>query len=269
MIPLEDFFEDIVGKAQRGLKVDDATLARRANLDVKQLRELKKGNGSLDWIPGVATILGLNAEALTISFNKSWYPNNVPSIDGMLQFNSELLDMTVNAYLVWCPESKEAVVFDTGADELDLVTAVSDRRLTLKYLFLTHTHEDHIAKRFEIISGTQAEVYCPEKERIEYTKAIKEGDAFKIGSLSIEVRLTNGHTPGGTSYVIKGLAHPVVVVGDSLFAGSMGGAPDDYANALRNNREKILTLPGETIICPGHGPLTTVSNELEHNPFYA
>jgi hydroxyacylglutathione hydrolase len=81
--------------------------------------------------------------------------------------------------------------------------------------------------------------------------------------------LTNGHSPGGTSYVVHGLQHPVAVVGDSLFAGSMGGAPNDYQKALRNNLEKLLSLPEDTLVCPGHGPLTTVANEREHNPFFA
>jgi glyoxylase-like metal-dependent hydrolase (beta-lactamase superfamily II) len=68
---------------------------------------------------------------------------------------------------------------------------------------------------------------------------------------------------------VSGLAKPVVVVGDSLFAGSMGGAPNAYEQARKNNREKILSLPPETIICPGHGPMTTVANERVHNPFFA
>jgi len=65
------------------------------------------------------------------------------------------------------------------------------------------------------------------------------------------------------------LARPVAVVGDSLFAGSMGGGNVSYNDALRNNLEKILTLSDETIICPGHGPMTTVGEEKEHNPFFA
>jgi hydroxyacylglutathione hydrolase len=54
-----------------------------------------------------------------------------------------------------------------------------------------------------------------------------------------------------------------------LFAGSMGGAPNDYQKALHNNLEKLLSLPEDTLVCPGHGPLTTVANEREHNPFFA
>jgi glyoxylase-like metal-dependent hydrolase (beta-lactamase superfamily II) len=71
------------------------------------------------------------------------------------------------------------------------------------------------------------------------------------------------------TYVVNGRARPIAIVGDSLFAGSMGGGNVSYDDALRNNLEKILTLPDETIICPGHGPMTTVGEEKEHNPFFA
>ena len=69
--------------------------------------------------------------------------------------------------------------------------------------------------------------------------------------------------------MVAGLERPVAVAGDSLFAGSMGGGNVSYEDALRNNREKILTLPDETIVCPGHGPLTTVGKEKRENAFFA
>ena len=69
--------------------------------------------------------------------------------------------------------------------------------------------------------------------------------------------------------MIGGLAQPVAVVGDALFAGSMGGPNTSYGDCLRTNREEILSLPSETILCPGHGPLTKVALELKNNPFFA
>ncbi len=92
---------------------------------------------------------------------------------------------------------------------------------------------------------------------------------MRSANLDIETRLTWGHSPGGTTFVVNGLAHPIAIVGDSLFAGSMGGGGVSYPDAVKNNREKILTLPNDTIICPGHGPMTTVGEEKEHNPFFA
>jgi glyoxylase-like metal-dependent hydrolase (beta-lactamase superfamily II) len=71
------------------------------------------------------------------------------------------------------------------------------------------------------------------------------------------------------TFVVTGLARPIAIVGDSLFAASMGGGAVSYEDAVRNNVEKILSLPGETIVCPGHGPLTTVGREKQGNPFFA
>jgi glyoxylase-like metal-dependent hydrolase (beta-lactamase superfamily II) len=87
--------------------------------------------------------------------------------------------------------------------------------------------------------------------------------------LRVESRLTWGHSKGGITYLVRGLARPVAVVGDAIFAGSMGGGIVSYNDALNTNREQILTLPDETVICPGHGPLTTVGEEKRNNPFFA
>ncbi|HSZ27966.1 MAG TPA: MBL fold metallo-hydrolase [Chthoniobacterales bacterium] len=268
-IPLEDLFEDIVGKAQRGLQVSDQDLCQRAHLSQEDLRPLKKGSGTLAGVPGLAEALGLGPKALAASYSKDWYPTDVPAIDGAKQFNTPLIDMTVNAYLIWDPETKEAAVFDTGADASELLAFVDSAGLTVKYLFLTHTHQDHVADLGAIVKRTHAEIFSPDLERLPETKIVREGDQLRLGKLRIEARLTNGHSPGGTSYVVHGLQNTVAVVGDSLFAGSMGGAPNDYQKALRNNMEKLLSLPVDTLVCPGHGPLTTIGNEREHNPFFA
>ena len=88
------------------------------------------------------------------------------------------------------------------------------------------------------------------------------------GRLSLQALHTHGHSVGGVTYIIEGLEQPVAIVGDALFAGSMGGGMVSYQDALRTNREKIMTLHGNTIICPGHGPNTTVKEEKAHNPFF-
>ncbi|MBV8642149.1 MAG: MBL fold metallo-hydrolase, partial [Verrucomicrobia bacterium] len=136
-IPLEDLFEDIVGKAQRGLHVGDQELSQKAHLAQEQLRLLKNGSGDPARISGLAEALGLGPKALAASYSKSWYPADVPIIDGVKQFNTPLIDMTVNAYLVWDPETREAAVFDTGADASELLAFVDSASLTVKYLFLT------------------------------------------------------------------------------------------------------------------------------------
>jgi glyoxylase-like metal-dependent hydrolase (beta-lactamase superfamily II) len=94
------------------------------------------------------------------------------------------------------------------------------------------------------------------------------GERFTLGVLTIEARKTTGHTVGGVTYVVTGLARPVAIVGDALFAGSAGGGLISWHDVLATCREEILTLPPDTIICPGHGPLTTVAEELAHNPLF-
>jgi hydroxyacylglutathione hydrolase len=177
--------------------------------------------------------------------------------------------MTVNAYLVWDPGTREAVAFDTGADCSAMLKRAEDDDLDVKLILLTHAHPDHVADLRRLRKATDAPVYISELEPEEGAEAIAEGKHFKVGTLAIEARLTSGHSPGGLTYVVTGLERPFAVVGDSLFAGSMGGGNVSYQDALRNNRQKILTLPDETIVCPGHGPLTTVGKEKRENPFFA
>src|SRR3990167_1584620 len=87
--------------------------------------------------------------------------------------------------------------------------------------------------------------------------------------ISIEARSTPGHSPGGTTYIIRGLSSPVPIVGDAIFARSEGDiSPSAYPSALKAIQNNILSLPHETILAPGHGPLTTVGEELKHNPFW-
>ena len=265
-IPLEDLFEDITGKAQRGLKLSDEEVASKAKVTSSTLNGLRSGSGTQAEVDALAHALGLKADALWESFQRSWEPQPV-SLEGLQQVNTDLLGMTVNSYLVWDPSSRICALFDAGIEPAALFGFRDRNSLRIESIFITHTHEDHVAALDEIVARSSAKVFAPAQEPVSGATTVKEGDRFEIGKLKIEARLTNGHSPGGTSYVITGLARPVAVVGDSLFAGSMGGAANAYALALKNNRDKLMTLPSETILCPGHGPLTTVGEERQHNAF--
>jgi glyoxylase-like metal-dependent hydrolase (beta-lactamase superfamily II) len=177
--------------------------------------------------------------------------------------------MTVNAYLVWDPTSRVAAVFDTGGDSTEMVRFAKRHKLNVQLILLTHAHPDHVADLPRLREETGADVFVPAREPVSGAEPIEEGKHFHLGNLEIDTRLTWGHSQGGITYVVTGLARPIAIVGDSLFAGSMGGGNVSYQDALRNNLEKILTLPDETIICPGHGPMTTVGEEKAHNPFFA
>jgi hydroxyacylglutathione hydrolase len=265
-IPLEDLFEDIIGKAQRGLKLSDEEVATKAGLALSTLNGLKTGSGTRADVDALAGALELKPEPLWESFQRSWEPEPV-SVDGLEQVNTDMLGFTVNTYLVWDPSSRSCALFDAGIEPATLFAIRDRRNLKVESIFITHTHEDHVAALKEIVTKTSARLFAPSREPVSSATAVQEGNRFEIGSLKVEARLTNGHSPGGISYVIEGLSVPVAVVGDSLFSGSMGGAPTAYSLALTNNREKLMTLPDDTVICPGHGPMTTVGEERHHNPF--
>jgi hydroxyacylglutathione hydrolase len=268
-IPLEDNAADIIGKAQRGLGISDSQLAERAQLSAEQVRKLRDGQSDEESIRQVAPLLNLNAEALAKLAANEWIPENIPDLPGLATFNTNYGDMTVNAYLVWDPATREAVAFDTGADCAEMLRQASREGLAITLILLTHAHPDHVADLERLRSATSAPIYISEHEFAPSAKAISEGKQFRVGALQIETLLTSGHSAGGITYFVAGLQSPVAIVGDSLFAASMGGGAVSYEDALRNNLNKILTLPEETVLCPGHGPLTTVGKEKRENPFFA
>jgi glyoxylase-like metal-dependent hydrolase (beta-lactamase superfamily II) len=268
-IPIEDTFTDIIGKAQRGLGIDDDTLASAAQISVQELQELKSGTVNEGALLKVASALSVSPDALLVLAQASYIPADVPEIDGLAHLNTAFEDMTVNSFVVWDPASREAAFFDTGADGQPMLDVAAQHNLKVTQILLTHTHGDHILDLDRLKEKTKARAYVCEKEPLDGAESFAPGQAFAIGQLTVETRLTSGHSAGGVTYFIRGLARPVAIVGDSIFAGSMGGGMVSYADALRNNREQILTLPGETIICPGHGPLTTVGEQKAANPFFA
>jgi glyoxylase-like metal-dependent hydrolase (beta-lactamase superfamily II) len=170
---------------------------------------------------------------------------------------------------VWDPASGEAVAFDTGADAGPLLDFVASKKLKLKLLLLTHTHGDHIIDLDRMKEKTGVPAFISSREPVDGAETFEVGREFTVGALRIGTRLTWGHSKGATTFVVNGLAKPVAIVGDAVFAGSMGGGGISYPDALRTNREEIMTLPDETILCPGHGPLTTVGEQKKHNPFLA
>jgi glyoxylase-like metal-dependent hydrolase (beta-lactamase superfamily II) len=269
MIPLEDNVGDIIGKAQRGLGISDSELAEKARVDPQTIRKMREGDFDELALSRVAPLLDLSERALCELAKGEWHPEKNEGCDGIAQFNTDYQGMAVNAYLAWDPASRAAAAFDTGADSNEMVRFANRHKLNVQLILLTHAHADHVADLPRLREETGADVFTPAREPVPGAELIDEGKRFRLGKLEIDTRLTWGHSPGGMTYVVTGLARPIAIVGDSLFAGSMGGGNVSYHDALRNNLEKILTLPDETIICPGHGPMTTVGEEKQHNPFFA
>lgn len=268
LIPLEDTYADIIGKAMRGQKLTDSEVAAKAGVSAEAVASLKDGEFDEATARAISPALGIGADALVAMGKKGWRPAPV-EVAGLASFNTPFEDMTVNSYLVFDRVSGEAVAFDTGADASEMLAFLAKEKLTLKVILLTHTHGDHILELDRLAEKTGARAFVGNREPLEGAEGFAEGREFRVGSLRIGTRLTWGHSPGGITYVIDGLERPVAIVGDAIFASSMGGGAISFPDALRTNREQILTLPDDTVLCPGHGPLTTVGEEKAHNPFFA
>ncbi len=143
MIPLEDNFNDIIGKAMRGLKLTDAQVANNACVQAAAVEALRDGKWDAAVARKIAPVLGLGADALVASGEKAWAPAPI-AIDGLAQFTTPYEDITVNSYLVWDPAGSEAAAFDTGADCSAMLSFLADKKLRLGRIFITHTHGDHI-----------------------------------------------------------------------------------------------------------------------------
>lgn len=268
MIPLEDFAEDMLGKSIRGLRLSLRELSDASRVSQSAIDALLKGEFDEPSARAIAPHLGLCPDALAASGNKSWQPKPA-ALAGVAMFNTTWKDMRVNAYLVWDPETKSACAFDTGADASGMIKFAEANGLDVNTVYLTHTHPDHIADLDRVLDAfDNPPAFVSEHEPVDGAAPIDEDHTGQIGALSLETRRTWGHSPGGQTYVIRGLARPIAIVGDALFAGSMGGGMVSYADALATNRAQIFTLPDDTIVCPGHGPMSTVGEEKAHNPFY-
>ena len=135
-IPLEDNFEDVLGKALRGTGMADEVLEFLSGVPVETIGKLKDGESDEAALRAVAPVLGLDAATLVERAQNAWAPAPV-EMDGLRQFTTEYSDMLVNSYLVWDPSSKEAALFDTGSDASAALAAVDELGLTLTALFLT------------------------------------------------------------------------------------------------------------------------------------
>ena len=266
-IPLEDNFNDVIGKAQRGLKISDEDLISRAGVTAEQLQKVKGGELDEAAVRKIAPVLNLGADAVIELAKKSWFPAD-HAVEGLMQFNTPYEDMTVNSYLVYDLLTKIGILFDTGANATSALNWARQRMIRIKLVLITHIHTDHIVDLKRVLRETGAKAHVNEVEPVEGAETFKVGKVFDLGNFEIETRQTSGHAKGGITYVVRGLKKPVAVVGDAIFCSSMGGGMVSYEEALKTNRENIFSLPDETILCPGHGPLTTVGEQKLHNPFY-
>lgn len=191
-----------------------------------------------------------------------------------------------NCYLLGDKESREALVVDPGGDVPRILQELNKQGLKLKYIINTHGHYDHVAGNDQLREATGAEVLIHSLDAEMLTssrgnlsllmgfnlalkpadRTLAEGDILRLGEIELKVLHTPGHTPGGICLQGAGF----VIVGDTLFAGSIGRTDfpgGSYTQLLQSIRNRLLTLPDETEVYCGHGPQTTIGEEKVSNPF--
>jgi hydroxyacylglutathione hydrolase len=198
-----------------------------------------------------------------------------------------------NGYVLGCESTREGVVIDPGDDVDQLLDAVSDHGLNIRYLLLTHAHLDHISGVRRSKEALAAPVGLHPDDRFLYDAIVQQGLAFglpvepqppvdfffgtsaiiRFGTHSIRVHHTPGHSPGGVCFEIaadRPPRAPVLIVGDTLFAGSIGRTDlpgGDLETLLASIRSVLFAFDDETIVYPGHGEPTTIGQERRTNPF--
>lgn len=202
-------------------------------------------------------------------------------------WSSELGALETNCYIIACPQTGESAVIDPGDDDPWIKRTLEENGLRPAVILLTHGHGDHIGGVAYVKALTGAPVWihpddvpmlkdprlngsatygtapvtAPDPDRL-----LRSRDTFTIGKLSFQVLHTPGHSPGGVCFYTRG--H--LIAGDTLFEGSVGRTDLPGGNQealLRSIRQKLLVLPPETAVYPGHGPTTTIGREKKHNRY--
>jgi glyoxylase-like metal-dependent hydrolase (beta-lactamase superfamily II) len=193
-----------------------------------------------------------------------------------------------NCYVIGDEETLEGAVVDPGDEAVRIALAVEQTNLEIGRILITHTHIDHVGA----VAALADEYACPvlmhrEAEPmleqlptqammmgLRFGKVpsvdhyLEDGQVLEVGGLKLEARYTPGHAPGHLAFYAESEA--VVFAGDALFAGSVGRTDLFGGNMevlMRSINERLMTLPDETQVFPGHGPQTTIADERRHNPF--
>jgi glyoxylase-like metal-dependent hydrolase (beta-lactamase superfamily II) len=201
----------------------------------------------------------------------------------------ELGPFLANCYIVGSDRNREGIIIDPVAEAETIMANVRQLGLTIKLIIATHSHPDHIMALGQIKEETGAPFTMHEAESAgmiasgmarvmgmfmsgsadplpKPDMSLQDGEAIEVGDLSFTVLHTPGHSPGGISLY----GHGMVFVGDTLFNFSIGRTDFpgcSHQQLIESINSKLLTLPDETIVYPGHGPQTTIRAERQHNPF--
>lgn len=276
---LEDEFGDIVAKARIGNGLSDIGLAAKSGLSERDLQLIESYRLTPDraTIGRISALLSLDAPKLAAIAEGTWTPRIADPSDEVMLISGILVPFgsySENAYVVACKRTRMAGVIDPGGRVDEINKRLADESLILSNVLITHAHGDHIGGIRELLAGqTGVVVTSSPIDREAVMRGIDarwqpadDGARLDVGELTATALATPGHTVGSTCYAFEGACF----VGDTLFAGSIGrpSRAEVYAVMLDAIKCKILALPGATALLPGHGPATTVAQEIEHNPFF-
>jgi len=271
---LEDHWGDIISKARTSANVTVEEAAAATGLSVAEFSALEETgkSGKRPSFQTLAAKLGLHGTKLEGIAN-GWLPQkrDLSLWRELRQITTAGTGFKVNCYLIWDEVTREAALFDTGFEAQPIFDLIAENKLELKHLFITHTHADHVAALDPIRSRFPKAKLHSSAKSAPVDQRNRANDFIHLGSLRITNRDTPGHAEDGVTYVLGNWpddAPSVAVVGDAIFAGSMGGARQLADLAKQKIRDQIFSLPPDTLICPGHGPLTTVGEEKTNNPFF-
>jgi hydroxyacylglutathione hydrolase len=271
---LEDHLGDIIRKARAMNNVSTSAAAGAAGISENELSALEesgKFSGNINFF-ALGNLIGLNPQKLEAIAN-GWLPSpeDLSGWHEIRVFTTAGDGLTVNCYLVWDEVSRDAALFDTGLEAKPILDCIAENQLQLKHIFITHSHWDHVEALPKIREAWPKVRIHSSSKNAPVDQRNKNAEIVHLGGLRVTHRDTPGHAEDGVTYMVGNWqedAPLIAIVGDAIFAGSMGGAKENGALAKQKIREQILSLPTETLICPGHGPLTTVAEEKEHNPFF-
>ena len=259
----EDDFTDILRKAMIGHGISSQELTQKTKTDLAAFDRFQKGQFDKTVARNFAAALGLDPNAyasIEAYHSNARLPSEIPRL--RLPFDNA----HVNAWMLEL--ENQLILFDAGYQAEHLLADIDHRfgRLPDR-VFITHSHRDHIGGVASLLQhGIPIHA-----QGIGNTTPMKPGDSLRIGAITVSACDLAGHAIPALGYRIDGLACPVMITGDALFAGSIGGCatPEAYRMSLRNIRRAFENLPLSCLILPGHGPASTWGAESKHNPFVA
>ena len=259
---LEDDFTYVLKKALTGNGLAPSEAAAIAGLPEADVLSFLRGAFSADTAGRIAPALGLNPAAFA---SHAGYEPDLTPPPGIHRLDLPFGGERVNAWLV-CHED-DIILFDAGYDAGELVDAVMSVAGRMPdRVFVTHAHRDHVGA-LAVLLDQGLPVHAA---GIGGTIGMKPGDIVGSGRLAVRACDFAGHATPALGFHVDGLGYPLLVTGDAIFAGSIGGcaSPAVYQTALGNIRLVTAGLEDDTILLPGHGPATTLGSERKRNPFF-